>query len=256
MTRWRLASLWRDSDELGYGVLLTLIAVTYVASVAFFNPVGVALVLLLQVFVLLVVLRVSHARRVLLRAANLALLLTIVVVVLGLVVQPSTEERSPVLIALYVLSALLYGVAPVSLLRHTLARPQIDLQTLVAAIAAYAMLGMFFAFAYRATATIQTAPFFGASGPGNMADDLFFSFVTLTTTGYGNLVPAGNPGQTLAVLEAIVGQLFLVTAVAKIVNESGLLSSRRFHLDAEHPKADQQPAAASGSDPAAEPQAP
>jgi len=46
---------------------------------------------------------------------------------------------------------------------------------------------------------------------------LFFSFVTLTTTGYGNLVPATNPGQTLAITEAVLGQLFLVTAVAKII---------------------------------------
>ena len=74
-----------------------------------------------------------------------------------------------------------------------------------------------------------------------MANDLFFSFVTLTTTGYGNLVPAANPGQSLAVLEAIMGQLFLVTAVAKVVNESGLLSRRR------------RAAVDEGSDPAAEP---
>ena len=54
-------------------------------------------------------------------------------------------------------------------------------------------------------------------GDGSISDDLFFSFVTLTTTGYGNLVPSQNPGQSLAVMEAVVGQLFLVTAVAKIV---------------------------------------
>ncbi len=55
------------------------------------------------------------------------------------------------------------------------------------------------------------------TGDGTISDDLFFSFVTLTTTGYGNLVPSQNPGQSLAVMEALVGQLFLVTAVAKIV---------------------------------------
>jgi Ion channel len=43
-------------------------------------------------------------------------------------------------------------------------------------------------------------------------------FTTLTTTGYGNLVPAGNPGQTFAVLEMLIGQLFLVTAVGKVVS--------------------------------------
>jgi Ion channel len=39
---------------------------------------------------------------------------------------------------------------------------------------------------------------------------------TLTTTGYGNLVPAANPGQTFAVLEMLTGQPLLVTAVAKV----------------------------------------
>jgi voltage-gated potassium channel Kch len=47
--------------------------------------------------------------------------------------------------------------------------------------------------------------------------DLYFSFTTLTTTGYGNLVPTTNPGQSLAVPEMLIGQLFLVTAVAKVV---------------------------------------
>ena len=53
---------------------------------------------------------------------------------------------------------------------------------------------------------------------GPFPEDLFFSFTTLTTTGYGNLIPADNPGQTFAVGEMLVGQLFLVTALAKIIN--------------------------------------
>jgi hypothetical protein len=52
-----------------------------------------------------------------------------------------------------------------------------------------------------------------------MTQTFFFSFTTLTTTGYGNLVPAGNPGQTIAVVEMILGQLFLITALGKIVTE-------------------------------------
>ncbi len=88
---------------------------------------------------------------------------------------------------------------------------------MLGALSAYLLLGMAFAFAYRCLGAFQRGPFFGPAGDGTLSQDLFFSFVTLTTTGYGNLVPAGNPGQSLAVLEALLGQLFLVTAVAKIV---------------------------------------
>jgi len=66
----------------------------------------------------------------------------------------------------------------------------------------------------------DATPFFaGMSGRATMQQVLFFSFTTLTTTGYGNLVPSQNPGQTLAVSEMILGQLFLITALGKIVTE-------------------------------------
>jgi hypothetical protein len=77
---------------------------------------------------------------------------------------------------------------------------------------------MFFAFAYQAAGQLGTVPFFGSAGDGSLSQDLFFSFVTMTTVGYGNLVPAANPGQTMAVLEALIGQLFLVVAVGKIIS--------------------------------------
>jgi hypothetical protein len=83
---------------------------------------------------------------------------------------------------------------------------------------AYLLIGMFFAFAYQAAGELGSVPFFGAAGHGSLSQDLFFSFVTMTTVGYGNLVPAANPGQTLAVLEALIGQLFLVVAVGKIIS--------------------------------------
>ena len=51
-----------------------------------------------------------------------------------------------------------------------------------------------------------------------MSDTLFFSFITMTTTGYGNLIPAYNPGQSLAVVEPSIGQPLPVTAVTKIVS--------------------------------------
>jgi hypothetical protein len=77
---------------------------------------------------------------------------------------------------------------------------------------------MLFAFIYRFLGVVQPSLFFGANGDGRVPQDLFFSFTTLTTTGYGNLVPAGNPGQSFAVAEMLIGQLFLVTAVAKVIS--------------------------------------
>jgi hypothetical protein len=118
----------------------------------------------------------------------------------------------------FLTAALLYLIAPVSVLRKLVRAGDVDQETLFGAVDAYLLIGFFFAFAYRSIAGAQSGPFFGSAGEGSIAQDMFFSFTTLTTTGYGNLVPAKNPGQTLAVLEMLIGQLFLVTAVAKVIN--------------------------------------
>src|SRR6266508_2982906 len=127
-------------------------------------------------------------------------------------------KNSDFVAAAFLASTVLYVVAPFSIVRHIGYRPTVDQETMLGALAAYLLIGMAFAFAYRLIGAVQASPFFGAGGDGTVSQDLFFSFVTLTTTGYGNLVPAGNPGQSLAVLEALTGQLFLVTAVAKVVS--------------------------------------
>jgi Ion channel len=119
---------------------------------------------------------------------------------------------------IFTVSCVLYLIAPFSIVRDLVTRPAIDRETLLGAVAAYVLIGMFFAFAYKAAGEFGSVPFFGTDGPGSLSQDLFFSFVTMTTVGYGNLVPAANPGQSLAVVEALIGQLFLVVAVGKIIN--------------------------------------
>jgi voltage-gated potassium channel Kch len=57
-------------------------------------------------------------------------------------------------------------------------------------------------------------------GPSR-SDALYFSYVTLATVGYGDLTPATELGRTLAVAEALLGQIYLVTVVALIVGNLG-----------------------------------
>ncbi len=67
-------------------------------------------------------------------------------------------------------------------------------------------------------ATLSDAPFFAQPGADNFLNYLYFSFISLTTTGFGDLSPAYGPGRMLAAIEAVVGQLYLVTVVAIVVS--------------------------------------
>jgi Ion channel len=201
-----------------YGVVVALLGVCYITSVAAEGAGGITAVMLVQLLTLWITFTASESPRAS-RLAGIACLVVAVVVLLAAVFGVALDFDETVVRLLSVLSVALYVVAPFMILRHLIRRREVDARTILGAVAIYLMLGMMFAFSYRAISLWQPDPaFFGANGRGDNADYLFFSFTTLTTTGFGDLVPETNPGQTVAVFEAIVGQLFLVTALAKIVN--------------------------------------
>ncbi len=200
----------------GYGLVLLLILVTYALTAGLTTTSWANyLVVAVQIATVWVTLRAARARRSARVIANVALALAALAAVVSLFFHDQMQHGT---IVSWV-SCLLYLIAPVSIIRHLVLRRIVDSQTVLGAIAAYLMAGMFFAFLYHALGLSQTQPpFFGSQGHGTLPQDLFFSFTTLTTTGYGNLVPVGNPGQTFAVIEMLTGQLFLVTAVSKVVS--------------------------------------
>ena len=208
----RLLQAFSSPDS--YGLVLLLILVTYVLSATLTAAWAVSLVLFVQIATIWVTLQASQARRHLRQVASALLVVTAAVAILNLFISRGPAGDG----VMAVISGLLYVAAPVVIVRHLVRRRAVDTQTVLGAIAAYLMVGMAFAFAYLALGALQAGPFFGSQGEGSFPQDLFFSFTTLTTTGYGNLVPAVNPGQTLAVMEMLTGQLFLVTAVARVVS--------------------------------------
>ena len=206
----RLWRGFRSADS--YGLVLLMIVVTYVIATCVTHK-GVSLLILLQIVTVRLSLHTSLAhRRVRLVADGLFVLAAGCAIANLFVSDPKTLE-----LYVFLTATILYFIAPIAIVRHIAFRPQVDQETMLGALCAYLLIGMAFAFTYRTIGVFQSGPFFGSSGDGTLSQDLFFSFTTLTTTGYGNLVPEKNPGQTLAVLEMLIGQLFLVTAVGKIV---------------------------------------
>jgi hypothetical protein len=93
----------------------------------------------------------------------------------------------------------------------------VTLQSVLAAVCVYVVLGMFFASVGSGIGTLGRQPYFAGHNEANSADYMYFSFITMATVGYGDLVPAQRLGRVLAVLEGLSGQLYLVTVVAVLV---------------------------------------
>jgi hypothetical protein len=111
------------------------------------------------------------------------------------------------------------ALAPVVVTRRLFRHDAITKQTLYGALAAYLLVSMGFNYAFQSVAALGVVDFFGQVEP--TTSFMYFSLVTMTTLGYGDLAPAGEFGRFLATAEAIIGQVFLVTVVARIVSKAG-----------------------------------
>jgi hypothetical protein len=79
------------------------------------------------------------------------------------------------------------------------------------------LLGLLFSFVYLAVEELGDGTFFAQPGPHQQSEYVYFSFVALTTLGFGDLSPSVGLPQALTVMEALIGQVFLVTLVARLV---------------------------------------
>jgi hypothetical protein len=122
------------------------------------------------------------------------------------------------------LTALMVALAPISIARGVIVDVQehgVNLHTMFGVLCIYLLLGMLFAFTYGVVGAVSANPFFAQHAAESTKNFLYFSFVTITTVGYGDLTAGTHLGRSLAIAEALVGQIYLVTVVAAIVGGLG-----------------------------------
>jgi hypothetical protein len=127
--------------------------------------------------------------------------------------------------ATLVTNALLVAIGPpavaVGILRDLRSTGQVRFAAVMGVLSFYMLLGMMFAFGYGAIDALAHQPVFADGVAANASTCLYFSFTTLTTVGFGDVVAATDLGRTMAVFEALLGQIYLVTVVSLIVSNLG-----------------------------------
>jgi hypothetical protein len=94
----------------------------------------------------------------------------------------------------------------------------VTLQSIYGALSAYMLVGLMFAAFFGAIDGLGGTDFFVNGEAANIRTYQYFSFTTLTTLGYGDFTAGGSFGRAVAVIEALTGQIFLVTLVARLVS--------------------------------------
>lgn len=208
---------WVDRAERvsdAFGLVLVLVLITYVLTSLLENRGWDAVILIVATSMTTVVALISsHARSRLIRIAVVLSALTVALAAIGAASGGHTWLNFASLV-----QVLLLTLAMGAVLRRVVSTPEVGSRTILGALSVYAVLGILFTFVYGALDRIQSGPFFEGTAHPIGSDFIFFSYTTLTTTGYGNLVPAGQPGRMISGLEMMIGQIFLVTLVAGLVS--------------------------------------
>jgi hypothetical protein len=125
----------------------------------------------------------------------------------------------------YVFSIIFFGIFAFFLLIHLLKSDRITGDTIAGAISIYLLIGIAFAFAYILMEQLQPGSFYFNTEikPNglNLMDYVYFSFVTMTTMGYGDITPVTPTLQSVAYFEALIGSIYIVVFIARLVSSYG-----------------------------------
>jgi hypothetical protein len=200
-----------------YGVLLVILIAAYLVSavtesrwgggihVGFIAAIGV--------------LSLRNARRLSPRVVRFARVIIVVTAIAAAVSVTSDNEAAQGAADLW--GAVMLVLTVLIIVDRVLRLDQVTAQALYAAVSAYLLIGMMFSEIFAALDVIVSGSFFANGQPANGQTLQYFSFTTLTTLGYGDFTAAGSLGRAVAVIEALTGQVFLATLVARLVSAYG-----------------------------------
>lgn len=207
----------RRPIEHRYGVVLALTILAVLFSIlAPDTPLGRGVSVLLQSTMLLAVIatsRESHAERNTRTALAFVVLVALAVLVQQSVIAAWIGAAATAAAVAAVLVVLTRGIV------RLVGDRGVTLQAVAGALTTYLLLGLLFALVVRTLVGISPHQYFEqvSSTAVTQSQEIYFSFTTLTTTGYGDLTPARGAGRALSVLEMLIGQIYLVTVIGLLV---------------------------------------
>jgi hypothetical protein len=218
----------RGLDQFGLLLVLVVASVTLNSLLDVDDPtsslrseIGWIAVTAITGVTLMVAMRASGVARGPRLVANAIVMVAIGVTVVTVIVSLSGAEVVDISGRPSVTWLLLAVFSPLVVVRRLVEHRTVTKETLYGAVAAFLLIALAFDYSFLVVQTITGDPFF-TSGDEPTTSYMYFSLVTIATLGYGDLVPAGPFGRYLATAEAVIGTVFLVTFVARLVALFGM----------------------------------
>jgi Ion channel len=158
------------------------------------------------------------------KTVGIGAIVVIAALVVGALITSAVGNGSTAEGVVAIANGLLVALGPpvvvLGLVRDLRAKGAVTITVVFGVLCLYLLVGLLFASIYVAIQNLGGDPFFANGAPATSTRAVYFSFVTVTTVGYGDYTARSNLGHTLAVTEALIGQIYLVTVVAAIVGRA------------------------------------
>ena len=201
----------------GYGLVLSLLVGTiFLGGLTGTRPLEVVGALALACATLLAILLVSGASRRTLIVVAVALVASLVLAT-GAMLSSGNASAAAGAQGLIVLT--IAAVGPFLIGRDLYRHVSVTIQTVLGAVSVYLLIGLFFAVLFSMLVVFSATAPFGGAGAVRSLDLYYYSFVTITTLGLGDVVPKTDLARVLTIIEALLGQLYLVTVLALLVGK-------------------------------------
>jgi len=206
-------SFAREDD---FGIVLILILLTIISFAAAAGAVSQLICVALSGGTLLFVLHTAGAHKRTFRISAVIVIVAVASTAVALVIGDNFGRTMVGLVGL-----LLAIVAPIVILRRIFSASRITVRLVLGALSIYLLLGLAYAYLFGLIATLDGSQFFVQTSAPATIDFVYFSYTTLATVGYGDFTAATSLGRMVSISEGLVGQLFLVSAVALLVGNVG-----------------------------------
>ena len=199
-------------------VLVLLIGTLILASIGGESPAGVLGALVLASSTLVAILWVSHTRRA-------TLLVVCAVLAVGVLSSAFAlfflrDSSTAITVTGFAILAIA-GAGPILIGSDLFRQGSVTIQTVLGAVNIYLLIGLFFAVLYSTVVVLSPAAPFTGMNAMRRVDLYYYSFIVLTTVGLGDFLPASDTVRVLTIIEALLGQLYLVTVLALLVGKMG-----------------------------------
>jgi len=198
-----------------YGVvfLLTLVLVVFLIAApdtAWARGVGI----LIAGVTLVIAITTARSGRIPRHSAEAIVLIGTIIFSLGAITDVFSHAIASIA------GALLVGAVPPVIIRgnlRLLRERGVNIQLVSGALVIYLSIGVVTAFLISFVTQVSSKPYFAEHATSTLSDRVYFSFTTLTTTGFGDFSPATSAGRAIAVVEMVLGQLYLVTVIGLLI---------------------------------------